>query len=139
MFQEDCFFQTAGAPMNVVKFGIRIIIIVLWPAYFLDLALCDFHIWGTANQTAANQNATIAELKGSLLSFPRTHECKLFFGCAQNCKGQLLASSCLSVCMEQLGTHWKDIHEFYIQAFFENIPRKFQVPLKSRKNNGYFT
>jgi hypothetical protein len=43
--------------MNVVKFGIRIIIIiVLWPAHFLDLALCDFHIWGTANQ-----NATIAE------------------------------------------------------------------------------
>jgi hypothetical protein len=58
--------------LNVVKFGIGIIIIVLWPAHFLDLALCDFHIWGTENQTAANQNATIAEMKGSLLCFTRT-------------------------------------------------------------------
>jgi hypothetical protein len=41
--------------------------------------------------------------------------------------------------MEQLGTHWKDILEFYIQAFFKNILGKFQVQLKSRKNNGYFT
>jgi hypothetical protein len=63
--------QTAGVPMNVVKFGTRIIIIALWLAHFLDLALCDFHIWGTANQTAANQNATSAELMGSLLCFPR--------------------------------------------------------------------
>lgn len=72
--------QTAGSPRNVVKFGVRIIMSILWPAHFLDLALYDFHVWGNAKQTAANQNETIAELKGSLLCFPRTwtHECKLF-------------------------------------------------------------
>jgi hypothetical protein len=64
--------QIAGAPGNVVKFGVRIIMSILWPAHFLDLAFCDFHVWGNAKQTAANQNETIAELKGSLLSFPRT-------------------------------------------------------------------
>jgi hypothetical protein len=64
--------QTAGAPRDVVKFGVRIIMSILWSAHFLDPALCDFHIWGNAKQTAANQNETIAELKGSLLYFPRT-------------------------------------------------------------------
>jgi len=58
--------------MNIVKFGVRIIMSVLWPAHFLDLALCDFHIWGNANQIAVNQNEITAELKGSLLCFPRT-------------------------------------------------------------------
>jgi hypothetical protein len=64
--------QTVGAPRNVVKFGVRIIMSILWPAHFLDLALCDFHIWGNAKQTAENQNETNAELKGSLLCLPRT-------------------------------------------------------------------
>jgi len=29
----------------------------------------------------------------------------------QNCLKWLLGSSCLSVCMEQLGSHWTDLRE----------------------------
>jgi len=72
LFQEDCLCPNSRGTHEFVKFGVRIIMSVLWPAHFLDFALCDFHIWGTASQTAANQNETVAELKGSLLCFPRT-------------------------------------------------------------------
>jgi hypothetical protein len=50
----------------------------------------------------------------------------------------LLASSCLSVRMDHLGSHWTDFHEIrYLSVFqrFEN----FQDSLTFVKNNGYFT
>jgi hypothetical protein len=34
-----------------------------------------------------------------------------FLARSQNCEKRLLASSCLSVCMEQHGSHWTDFHE----------------------------
>jgi len=44
-------------------------------------------------------------------------------------------SMCLSVRMEQLGSNWANFHGIlYLRIF-----RKFQVPLKSDKNNGYCT
>jgi len=62
LFQEDCFCSNSRGTHEFVKFGVRIMS-VLWPTHFLDVAVCEFHIWGTANQTA--------ELKGSLLCFSK--------------------------------------------------------------------
>ena len=50
-----------------------------------------------------------------------------FLARSQDCEKQLLASSCPSVRpsvrMEQMGSHWTDIHE--ILVFFFNMSRKF--------------
>jgi len=73
---------------------------VLWPAHFLHLALCDFYIWGNANQRAANQNETIAELKGSLLCFfqePEHTNVRSFWMCAKLKKADI--SFLMSVCV----------------------------------------
>ena len=41
---------------------------------------------------------------------------------------------------EQLGSHWTDFHEiWYLGIFFRSSVENFQVPLKSDKNNRYFT
>jgi hypothetical protein len=37
--------------------------------------------------------------------------CHRFYSRSQNCEKRLLASSCLCVLMEQLGSHWTDFHE----------------------------
>jgi hypothetical protein len=34
--------------------------------------------------------------------------------------------ACLSVCMEQLGSHWMDFYKIHIWGFFEDISRKVQ-------------
>ena len=44
-----------------------------------------------------------------------------------------------SVRMEQLDSHWKDFHEIWYLIIFRKSVEKIQVPLKSAKNNGYFT
>ena len=43
----------------------------------------------------------------------------------------------LSVRMEQIGSHWKDFYENLI--IVRKSVEKIQVPLKSEKNDGYFT
>jgi hypothetical protein len=67
---------------------------VLWSARFLGLVLCDFHIWGTANQTAANQNETIAELKETFSVFQELEHMNVscFWMCAKLKKANI---SCL--------------------------------------------
>jgi len=58
---------------------------------------------------------------------------------SQNCEKRLIASSCLSLCVEQLGFHWTN---FYKISFLRVSPKavdKTHVSLKSDKNNGYFT
>ena len=57
----------------------------------------------------------------------------------QNCEKRLLASSCLSVRIEQLGPHWTDSYRIRYIIIFPKSVRKVQVSLKSDKNNGYFT
>jgi hypothetical protein len=50
------------------------------------------------------------------------------------------APVCLSVRMEQLGSHWKDFDKtWHFTPFFRKYVEKIQVSLKSDKNNGYFT
>ena len=70
---------------------------------------------------------------------------------SENCEKRLLASSCLSVrpstclsvClsvrMEQLGSHWTDFNENLYSSSFQKSVQKIHVWLKSDKNNGYFT
>jgi hypothetical protein len=78
--------------------------------------------------------------------------CKSHFFCAvlldafPNCEKRLLTSSCLSFCPSVRLSAWNNsastgriFIEFDIWVFFENLSRKFQFPLKSDKNNGYFT
>ena len=49
-------------------------------------------------------------------------------------------SVCLSVRMEQIGSNWKNFHEIlYVSIFKNKSVQKIQVPLKSDKNNGYFS
>jgi hypothetical protein len=39
----------------------------------------------------------------------------------------------------QLGSHWTDFHKIRYLSIFQNYVWKIQVPLKSDKNNDYFT
>jgi ABC-type arginine/histidine transport system permease subunit len=48
-------------------------------------------------------------------------------------------SVCLSVRMEQLGSHWTDFHEILYVTIFRKSIEKIQVLLKLDKNSGYFT
>ena len=45
---------------------------------------------------------------------------------------------CLSVRMEELGSHWKDFHEAWYLGIFRKSVEEIQVPSKS-DNNQYFT
>jgi hypothetical protein len=45
----------------------------------------------------------------------------------------------LSICMEQLCSHFTDSHEIWYSSIFRNSVEKIQVSLKSDTNNGYFT
>jgi len=66
--------------------------------------------------------------------------CIFFSFCArsQNCVKRQLISSCLSVCMEQFGSHWTDFHEIWNSITFRKYVEKIQVSLKSEKNNRHF-
>ena len=65
-----------------------------------------------------------------------------FYTLSQNCEKRLLASSCLSVRVEQrveqLGSHWMNFHEIWYLNVRTSV-EKVQVSLKSDKNNVYFT
>jgi hypothetical protein len=40
--------------------------------------------------------------------------------------------------MEQLGSHWTDVHEILYLSIFRKSVEKIQVSLKYDKNNGLF-
>jgi len=46
---------------------------------------------------------------------------------------------CLSVRMEQLGSHWMEFHHIWYMNIFRKSIEKIPVWLNSDKNNGYFT
>jgi len=46
---------------------------------------------------------------------------------------------CLSVHMEQLGSHWTDFHEIWYFIIFRNSVEKIQVSLNFDNNNRHFT
>ena len=48
-------------------------------------------------------------------------------------------SVCLSLCMEQLGSHWADFPEILYLRIFRKSVMNIQVSLKSEKTKGYFT
>jgi len=48
-------------------------------------------------------------------------------------------SVCLSFRMNQLVFHWTDFHKIWHLSIFRKSVEKFEVSLKSNKNNGYFT
>jgi len=52
---------------------------------------------------------------------------------------QLLASTCLSVRIEQHGSHWKDFHEIYHLSVIRKSVKKIQVSLKAYQNSRYLT
>jgi hypothetical protein len=58
---------------------------------------------------------------------------------SQNFEKRLLASSCLSVRVEQLGFHWKDFHKIWYLSIFRKSVEDIRGSLKSDNNNGYFT
>ena len=59
---------------------------------------------------------------------------------SRNFGKRLLASSCLSVHMEQLGSHCPVLRVILLlEFFFRKSFEKIQVSLKSDKNDGYFT
>ena len=62
-----------------------------------------------------------------------------FLVLSQNCETRLPASSCLSVCMGQLGYCWSEFHETLYFTIFRKSVEEIQVSLKSVNNNGYFT
>ena len=50
-----------------------------------------------------------------------------------------IMSVCLSVFMEQLGSHWTDFHEIFNFSIFRKSVDQFQIWLKYHKNDTYFT
>ena len=44
-----------------------------------------------------------------------------------------------SVRIEQLGSHWQDLHEIWYSSVFKKSIKKIKFSWKSYKNNGYFT
>ena len=58
---------------------------------------------------------------------------------SQNCEKRILASSCLSLCLEQLGSHWADFREIWYLMFVWKSIEKIRVWLKPGKKNWYFT
>ena len=50
-----------------------------------------------------------------------------------------VTSVCLSVRMEQLGSHWTDFHEIWYLNVFETTCRENSSFKKSDRKNGYFT
>ena len=73
----------------------------------------------------------------------QSYWCWLFLARPQNYEKRLLASSCLffllSVRMEQLGCHWTYFHEILYLRILRKSVEKIEFPLKSNKNNDYFT
>jgi hypothetical protein len=51
----------------------------------------------------------------------------------------LLTSSCLSIHMQQLGSHWVEFHKTLYYRIFQKSVKNNQVLLKSHKNTKYFT
>jgi hypothetical protein len=51
----------------------------------------------------------------------------------------VVMSVCLSVRMEQLGSHLTDFHEIRYLIIFRKFVETIQILLNSGKNNGYFT
>jgi hypothetical protein len=64
-----------------------------------------------------------------------------FWARSRNLKKRLLASSCLSVCPSAWNNPAPSGRIFlrFIEVFFESVPKKFQVSLKSEKINWYFS
>ena len=67
-----------------------------------------------------------------------SHDGLSLYARSQNFEKWLLASSCLSVCMEQLGSHCTDFHEILYLRIFRKFVEKIKVSLKSDKNSGHF-
>ena len=67
---------------------------------------------------------------------------RFFKALSQHCEKRLLDSSrlsvCLFFCMEQLCSHWKDLHEIWYMCIFRNSVEKIQLFLKPDKNKGCF-
>jgi hypothetical protein len=45
----------------------------------------------------------------------------------------------VSICMEQLGSHWMHVREIWCLSIYQKSVKKMQALLKSDKNNGYFS
>jgi hypothetical protein len=57
---------------------------------------------------------------------------------SQNCEKRLLASSCVSVRMEQILSRRADFHELDIEYFSKSVRENSRL-IKIAKNNGYLT
>jgi hypothetical protein len=57
----------------------------------------------------------------------------LFVRVRKIAKSDFLASPCLSVRMEQLGSHWTDFHEILHSSIFRKSVEKIRVSLQSDK------
>jgi len=76
--------------------------------------------------------------------FPEISKGQSFLGlCAQLRKGTISfimsARVCLSVRMEQIGSHRTDFHEIWYLSNFRKSVQTIQISFKSNKNNRHFT
>jgi hypothetical protein len=62
--------------------------------------------------------------------------CKKFLGALAKLR-RATVSFVMSVCMEQLGSHWTDFREMWHLRVFRNSVERIQVWLKYDRNNGY--
>jgi hypothetical protein len=62
-----------------------------------------------------------------------------FLGAFAKWRKTITASQCLSVRMEQLGSHWTDFHEIKYLRIFRKSVWEIQGSLKSDTIKGHFT
>jgi len=99
--------------------------------------------WDTCQQInflAIIVNYCIVKLSYSILDFLFQMVTEhVLLGDFAKLRNRLLASSSLSVRMEQLGSHWTDFYEIWYLSIFRCTTQKIEITLKSDNNNRYFT
>jgi hypothetical protein len=101
-----------------------LIMVLRWPPFRLGFQARSS---SSGSRIAANSSLTCSRIHSQF--------CHCFLGAfAELSKADisLIASVCLSVHSEQLGSHWTDFH----WNFFENLPRKFKLHLHLARKMG---
>ena len=102
------------------------------------LTQCEWSISSTTSDRNSSLPAANSYLRQQQCCLPQEELVSNLDAYAKFPKASIgsLMSVCLSVRIEQLGSHRAEFYETWELKFFENLPRKIQVSLKSDKNNG---
>jgi hypothetical protein len=99
------------------------------PSSWALITICQIHVSQETSSILLTEHVGTPSTGGGGTLF-------LFRLFSQSCEKRLLASSCLSVRMEKLGSQRTDFHEIWNLRIFREYVEKVLVWLKSDNNNG---